>query len=150
MSVLAAAELTGSMERGPGKVPQPLAIVGPFQPAAPGQSSCSRGRVPACRPAELCGGFQSTGSPVLWRGRIFRPRSSAVYAGPNRDGSKEIRSALWCTRVRGDGLFLLNGRSLDRAAILKTLREIQPELVHAHWTFEAGPGRLPTGKAPRC
>ena len=39
---------------------------------------------------------------------------------------------------RGGLSFVLNGLNKERRAILDTLREIQPTVVHAHWTREAG------------
>ena len=137
MSVLAAAELPGSKERGPGNVPQPLAIVGPFQPAA-------LAKLLAPEAASRLAGLQNfAGVPVNWlAGALAGQGIPATVIGGVRGAEPR-----W---IQGDPLsvvvyqssggwpFLLNGRSLDRAAILKTLREVQPELVHAHWTFEAG------------
>jgi glycosyltransferase involved in cell wall biosynthesis len=39
---------------------------------------------------------------------------------------------------KGGGLsFVLNGMTRERAAVLNLLRQTQPTIVHAHWTFEA-------------
>lgn len=119
------------------KAPCSLALVGPFQPAR-----LARLLVPEAA-AQLEGLNNFAGVPVNWlAGALAEHGIRATVIGGIRGAEPRWIQAdplsVIVYRSSGGWPFVLNGRRAEREAILHSLRSLKPELVHAHWTFEAG------------
>jgi len=118
-------------------VPHPLVIVGPFQPAA------IAGLMPTSDAKQLEGLSNFAGVPVNWLAGalVHRGIRATLIGGVRGAHSRYIPSdplSVAIYQSSGGWPFLLNGRSRERKEILARLQQIQPQLVHAHWTLEAG------------
>jgi L-malate glycosyltransferase len=68
--------------------------------------------------------------------RIKSTVLGGLYGGPDLYvRSDPLSAAIY--RRRGTRAFTLTGFRLERAAILKRLKQIRPAIIHAHWTMEA-------------
>jgi glycosyltransferase involved in cell wall biosynthesis len=114
-----------------------VTLAGPFQPEA-----ISR-LLPPEKAAQMAGlrGFNGVPVNLLAAALCSRGIKTTVIGGIRGAESRAIHSdPLSVVVYKGSGgwPFVLNGRLRERREILARLRELDPPIVHAHWTFEAG------------
>ncbi len=114
-----------------------IALAGPFQPEAIARL------LPPEKAGQMAGlrGFNGVPVNLLAAALCSRGIKTTVIGGIRGAESRVIHSdPLSVVVYKGSGgwPFVLNGRLRERREILARLREIDPPIVHAHWTFEAG------------
>ncbi len=117
--------------------PASVTLAGPFQPEAIAKL------LPPEKAAQMAGlrGFNGVPVNLLASALCSRGIKTTVIGGIRGAESRVIQSdPLSVVVYKGSGgwPFLLTGRLRERRAILDRLRELDPPIVHAHWTFEAG------------
>lgn len=114
-----------------------VALVGIFDPASVAELMAPEAA------AQIAGIRSSPGVPIhrLAAGLVSRGIRTTIVGGVRGAVSIHVKSSPLSVAIyakRGGWPFLLNGLHRERNAILALLQEIQPSIVHAHWTFEGG------------
>ena len=114
-----------------------VALVGFFDPATMAEFMAPEAA------AQIAGIRSSPGVPIhrLAAGLVSRGIRTTIVGGVRGAVSIHVKSSPLSIAIyakRGGWPFLLNGLRRERNAILALLHEIQPSIVHAHWTFEGG------------